>query len=154
MTRSLRRRLRPLVVYGWVVGGIRYALEFLAPDQAMNVGLYYFMPLALAWVGLKRRWGAVRWTQVAGTMVVLAFLTWFVCNTIAYLTGQFAGWQHGRFSPNAAAPLAETAMGKLWGGLSTGFLTAVGGSVWCVVFGTVLIWLPARFGPQVVESQI
>ncbi len=145
-TPSLRQRLLPLVLYGWVVGAIRYALEFIAPDQSMYFGLYYLMPVALLWVGVTRRWGAVRWTQVAVTMVALAFLTWFVCNTTAYVTGQFVGWQHGRFSPAAAAPLADDTLGKLWGGLSTGFLTAVGGSVWCVVWGTVVIWLPARLG--------
>ena len=79
-TPPLAKRLLPLVLYGWVIGGIRYAMEFLAPEQAMYVGLYYFMPLALAWVGLRRRWGAVRWTQMTVTMVALSFLTWFVWN--------------------------------------------------------------------------
>ncbi len=147
-TPPLRERLLPLVLYGWVVGGIRLLLDFIAPEQSMNFGLYYFMPLALHWVGLRKHWGAVRWTQVAFTMVVLAFLTWFVWNSIAYVTGQFMGWEFGRFAAARAAPIAETTMGKLAAGLSTGALTAVAGSLWCVVWGTVLIWLPARFGPK------
>jgi hypothetical protein len=144
-TPSLGKRLLPLILFGWAIGAIRYLLDFLAPDQAMYMGLYYLMPVALLWIGMTRRWGAVSWRQVAGTMVLLAFCTWFVWNSTAYLTGQFLGWEHGRFAPNRAAPVAETLFGKVWGGVSTGFLTAIAGSVWCLVFGTVFIWLPARF---------
>jgi hypothetical protein len=145
-TPPLSQRLLPLVLFGSVVGAIRFAAEFIAPEQSMYFGLYYLMPPAILWVGLTKRWGAVRWTQVAGTMVVLAFLTWFVWNSIAYVTGQFMGWEHGRFGAGRAPVIAETTMGKLTAGLATGGLTTVAGSLWCVVFGTVFIWLPARFG--------
>lgn len=145
-TPSLARRLMPLVLFGWVVGGLRLALDFLAPEQASFVGLYYFMPLGIAWVGLRRGWGAVRWTQVAVTMVALAFLTWFVCNSIAYSVGQFEGWTSGRYA--TGMEIAETANGKIAAGVSTGFFTAVFGSVWCVIWGTLLIWLPGRCCPK------
>lgn len=143
-TPSLPQRLMPLVAYGWIIGAIRYALDFATPDYAMYFGLYYLMPPALLYIGVTQKWGQVRLPQVVGRMVLLSFSTWFVWNSIAYVTGQFMGWQHGRFAPNRAAPLAEDLGGKIWGGVSTGFLTAVGGSVWCVAFGIVLIWLPAK----------
>ncbi|MHC5063949.1 MAG: hypothetical protein ACYTG5_08240 [Planctomycetota bacterium] len=143
-TPTLGQRLLPLVLYGWIIGAIRLALEFVAPDNAMYIGLYYLMPVGLLWVGLQYKWGTVRWTQVAGSMVLLAFCTWFPCNSGAYITGQFMEWQHGRFSPNASAALSETVTGKLWGGLSTGFVTAIAGSVWCLIWGSLVIWLPAR----------
>ncbi len=141
-TPPFRQRLFPLVLYGWVIGAIRYLLEFIAPDQAWYFGLYYCMPVAILFVGLSKRWGAVRWTQVAGTMVALAVLTWFVCNSIAYVTGQFMQWGHGRFP--TASPTADTVLGKLWGGVSMAALTTVGGTLWCVVWGTLAIWLPVK----------
>ena len=83
-------------------------------------------------------------------MVALALLTWFVWNSIAYVTGQFVGWEHGRF-PSAVA-LADTTAGKLTAGVTAGFITAVAGSVWCVVLGTVLIWLPSRLSRKAEAS--
>ncbi len=145
-TPTFRQRLFPLVVYGWVIGAIRYLLEFIAPDQAWYFGLYYCMPVALLFVGLSKKWGAVRWTQVAGTMVALAILTWFVCNSIAYVTGQFMEWRHGRFP--TASPIADTVLGKLWAGLSMAAGTTIGGTLWCVVWGTLAIWLPTRLGKK------
>ena len=141
-TPPFRQRLLPLVLYGWVIGAIRYLMDFIAPDQAWYIGLYYYMPVAILFVGLSKKWGAVRWTQVAGTMVALAVLTWFVCNSIAYVTGQFMEWRHGRFP--TGSPIADTVSGKLWAGVSTAAVTTVAGTLWCVVWGTVVIWLPAK----------
>ncbi len=148
-TPPLRQRLFPLVVYGWVIGAIRYLLEFIAPDQAWYFGLYYYMPVAILFVGLSKKWGAVRWTQVAGTMVALAVLTWFVCNSIAYATGQFMEWEHGRFrTGTGASPIADTVSGKLWAGVSTAAGTTVIGTLWCVAWGTAAIWLPTKLGKK------
>ncbi len=143
-TPPLRQRLFPLVVYGWVIGAIRYLMDFIAPDQAWYIGLYFYMPLAILFVGLSKKWGAVRWGQVAVTMVALAFLTWFVWNSIAYVTGQFMGWEHGRYP----AGIAETALGKVGRGVFTAFQTATAGSVWCLLWGTFAIWLPAKRGQE------
>lgn len=148
-TPPLRQRLFPLVVYGWVIGAIRLLLDAIAPEQAWFFGLYYLMPVGILYVGLTKKWGEVRWTQVAGAMVVLALATWLVWNTIAYVTGQFLEWEHGRFEPGVrAAEIGETTMAKLWGGVSTGLLTVVGGIGWCVIWGTLAIWLPVRLGKK------
>ena len=150
-TPPLTQRIRALAVFGLAVGLIRYALEFVAPDAAMWFGLYYAMPVALLVVGVRRSWGDIRWLTLLGTMFVLCPIVWGISNSLAYTTGQFLGWQHGRFyyggpddPANRAAPIAATALGKLGWGLLQGLLTSIGGTVWCTAWGTLLVWLPAR----------
>ena len=147
----LRQRLLPLVAVGLAVGLARYVAEFVAPGQAMYVGIYYVMPIAFLVVGLRDGWGPIRWPALLGTMALLCAIVWGVSNTLAYTTGQFLGWQHGRFHnggpddpTNRAAPIAATALGKIGLGVMQGVLTSVAGTIWCTLWGTVLIWLPAR----------
>ena len=157
-TPSLGQRLKPLVIFGYIVAAIRLALDATAPDFVLTMcfGLYYLMPLAMLVVGLQRQWGLVRWTTMAGTMIALGFVVWGVWNSIAYTTGQFMEWTHGRFYPGQgpddeagrAAPPAATATAKIGWGLLHGLLSSITSSIWCIGFGTVLIWLPGRLGAR------
>lgn len=139
-------RLRGLVIFGWAIAAIRFAMEAGLPDISARfpIGVYILMPLALAFVGLTRRWGPIPWKTMAKTMVVLALLVWALPNTITYTTGQFMEWGHGRFGPTESPPLAPTAIGKIGAGLIMGGFGAVGGTIICTLVGTLLIWLPGR----------
>ncbi|MCA8976641.1 MAG: hypothetical protein KDC98_18110 [Planctomycetes bacterium] len=149
---SLGARLRPLALLGLAIGLIRYGLEFMAPGVAMFFGVYYVMPIAFLVIGIRRQWGPIRWPAVLGTMALLCLIVWGITNTLAYTTGQFLEWNHGRFynggpsdPDNRAAPIAATALGKIGWGLLQGVLTSVAGTIWCTLWGTVVIWLPAKF---------
>ena len=148
-TPPLGQRIRGLVTFGLAIGLIRYVLEFVAPERAMWFGVYYLMPVAILVVGVRGSWGNVRWLTLFGTMVVVALIVWGIPNTVAYTTGQFLEWNHGRFynggldAPgNRAAPIQATTLAKLGLGLAQGGLTSLAGTVWCTVMGTVMIWLP------------
>lgn len=158
---TLRQRVLPLVIFGWIVAAIRLALDAGWPEATVTwyFGLFVLMPVAIAVIGLRGRWGPIPWLRMAGTMVVVALLVWGIGNAIAYTVAQFAGWQHGRFAPGVevvgadgttvreggrSAPLQDTAIAKLGVGLLHGLLSSVAASVWCTVFGTLLVWLPAR----------
>lgn len=148
---SLPQRLRPLVALGLAVGLVRYALEFAAPDVAMLFGVYYVMPVAFVVIGFRGTWGNIRWPALLGTMALLCLVVWGITNTLAYTTAQFLGWQHGRFHyggpddpSNRAAPIAATTLGKIGWGLLQGLLTSIAGTVWCTIWGTLVIWPPAR----------
>ncbi|MEO6596402.1 MAG: hypothetical protein ABIP94_16755 [Planctomycetota bacterium] len=150
-TPPLGQRIRGLVLLGLAIGLIRYGLEFVASKHAMWFGVYYVMPIALLVIGLRRTWGDIRWPVLLGTMFVMCLVVWGIPNTLAYTTGQFQGWNHGRFYSGGgddthvrAAPIAASTLGKVGLGLMQGLLTAVAGTVWCTVFGTLFIWLPAR----------
>lgn len=150
-TPPLGQRIRSLVVLGLAVGLLRYALEFTASDHAMWFGVYYVMPIALLVVGVRGSWGDITWPQLLGSMAVMCLLVWGIPNTLAYTTGQFLGWQHGRFyagdaegEGGRAAPIVATLWGKIGVGLLQGLLTSIAGTVWCTMWGTLVIWLPAR----------
>lgn len=141
----LRRRLMPLVLIGWVVATIRLVLEFQAPDQSMWFGVYYVMPLVLLIVGVRGMWGPIGWPAMAATAFLLALLVWGVPNAIAYTLGQFLDWTHGRFEPGErAAKIADNPLTKLGLGLAQGGLTSLAGAVWCILAGTLFVWIPAR----------
>ena len=151
------RRVLPLAAFGYLVATIRLGLDFWDPERAMWFGLYYTMPVALVFVGLTRRWGPIGWRPMALTMLVLGFLVWGVCNSIAYTVGQFLEWTDGRYSPGelvdgtwvetaqksrrAAEPQA-TAPGKVMAGLVHGLISSLTSTVWCTAFGTLFLWVP------------
>ena len=149
-TPPLRERLRPLVLLGLAIGLLRYAMEFVAPQHAMWFGVYYVMAAAILFVGITGKWGPIRWPVLLGTMALLCLIVWGIPNTVAYTTGQFLEWNHGRFHHGVddpetrAAPIAATALGKIGWGLVQGLATSVAGTIWCTVLGTVFIWLPGR----------
>jgi hypothetical protein len=142
---GLWKDVKPLVFFGWVVAAIRFALEFTAPQQAWYFGVYWLMPIALLYFGLVRhRLDHLSWPRLALAMILVGMLVWFVPNAISYSTAQFQGWTHGRFAPNVqSAPIAPTPVGKIRTGVVVGFLTGLAGSVWCIVWSTLLVWLPA-----------
>ncbi|MBK8978340.1 MAG: hypothetical protein IPM29_20755 [Planctomycetes bacterium] len=157
----LWQRVLPLLLIGSVLAAIRLTLDATVPDGrlTMYVGTWLVMPFAIAWVGLTRRYGPISFRQMAFTMVVVAATVWGAWNVIAYTTGQFMGWTHGRFDPGhveiaadgtetrvgaRAMPIQATAWAKLGAGLLHGVLSTAIQSVICTVLGTLLIWLPAR----------
>ena len=143
-TPPLMGRLVPLLAFVYVVAGIRLGLDFWDRTNAFWFGTYFTIPLALAYIGLGRRWGEVRWTTMAGTLLLVGLLGLLVANSIAYTTGQFMGWPDGRF-PDPA----DSTGGKILAGLSNGALSGAGaGTAWCLIWGTLLIWLPVRCCPR------
>lgn len=150
-TPPLGARVRPLVVLGLATGLLRYAMEFVAPEHAMWFGIYYVMAAAILILGVRGTWGAIRWPALLGTMTLVCVIVWGISNTLAYTTGQFLEWNHGRFyhggpedQGTRAAPIAASALGKVGLGLLQGVLTSIAGTIWCTVLGTLLIWLPGR----------
>ena len=141
----LRERILGLVVFGWAVALVRFFLDLTVPEHAMGFGVYFAMPVAFAYVGLTGRWGRVRWwPTIPGTMLVLALLVWGAVNWPVYTAAQFLGWEHGRFAPDRAPPLQDDALGKVIAGLSYAALSTLAATVWCTLWATLLIWLPAR----------
>lgn len=141
---SLWSDIRGLVFFGWVVAATRLLLDFVAPEQSMYLGVYILMPLAYLYYGWKGRWDHLAWRRVAGSLLVVVFLVWFIPNLISYSTAYFVGLEHGRFSPensgrreNFQGPL----MTILNGGMVAG-ATFLAGSVWSVTLGTLFTWLP------------
>ena len=110
----------------------------------MWFGVYYTMPLVFIYAGIKGWFDGVTWPRLALAMAMVGVLVWFAPNTIIYTVAQFMEWSHGRFQAARSAPLSPTAMGKIVSGLGSSVITLVGGMVWSVAFGTLLIWLPAR----------
>ena len=142
--RELWKDAKPLIFFGWIVAAIRFLLEFSAPQLAWYFGVYWLMPIALLYFGtLRRRFDHLSWPKLALAMVLVGMLVWFLPNAISYTTAQFEGWTHGRFAPNVqSAPIAPTDFGKIRTGVVVGFLTGLAGSVWCIVWASLLVWLP------------
>ena len=140
--------IRRLVLIGLAIGGVRFVLEFLAPNQSMYFGLYYAMPVALLAIGLSNAWGSVRWLSLLRAMVFTAVIVWGTWNSVSYTTAQFLEWNHGRFSAlegdQRALPIAATAVGKIVLGVLQGLLTSIAGAIWLTTIGTLTIWLPGR----------
>lgn len=117
----------------------------------MWFGVYYVIGATIVLIGLTGKWGAIRWPALLGTMALMCLIVWGIPNTLAYTTGQFLEWKHGRFHyggpddpTNRAAPIAATTIGKIGWGVLQGLLTSVAGTIWCTILGTVFIWLPGR----------
>ncbi|MBM3265897.1 MAG: hypothetical protein FJY97_21105 [candidate division Zixibacteria bacterium] len=135
-------RIYGLVIFGWIIAVIRFALEITAPDQAMFFGVYYGMVVAYLYYGIKGKMDDLSWARLAQAMVMIALLVWFIPNAIAYSVAQFMGWQHGRFAEETSGPIQPTASGKIMSGVGTAFGTFIGGTVWSLVLGTLFIWVP------------
>lgn len=141
---SLWSDIKVLVYFGWAVAAVRLLLDFVAPAQSMFFGVYIMMPLAYLYFGLKGKWDHLPWRRVAGSLVVVVFLVWFIPNLISYTTAYFVGLEHGRFSPESSGRRPHFQgpfMTILNGGMVAG-ATSLAGSVWSVALGTLFIWLP------------
>lgn len=159
----MRQRILPLVLFGWALAATRLILDFTAPDwpPTMHIGVFFTLPFFIAYIGLMRKWGRISWPQMALSMLLVGFLVWGIWNSIAYTTGQFMEWTHGRFDPGTptigadgvttyeggrASPIQAESLGKIGQGLLHGLVSSVAGSVWCILFGSVFIWVPAMLG--------
>jgi hypothetical protein len=141
---GLLRRMRPIILFGLAVAAVRFALDCAQLDVAMWLGVYFLMPVALIVAGIRGTYDDLKWLRLAVAMILVAVCCWFVPNSVAYTTGQFLGWQHGRFAPGRAAPIAESAWMKILAGLTVGFGTTIAGSLWLIVTSTLVVWIPAR----------
>lgn len=141
---SLWSDIRGLVFFGWIVAATRLLLDFVAPEQSMFIGVYFLMPVAYLYCGLKGRWDHLAWRRVAGSLIVVVFLVWFIPNWVSYSTAALVGLDHGRFSPEAYQTVIERdSPVKII--LNAGIVSAAtfaAGSVWSVSLGTLFIWLP------------
>ncbi len=136
--------LRPLVFLGWAIAAGRFALEWIAPDASMYFGVYYVMPLVLLVFGLRGHFDGVGFWRLVLCMFLTAILVWGIPNSVSYTVAQFQGWTHGRFGPDRAPPIADTAGARILVGLSIGGLTALAGTVWMIGFSLFFAYLPAR----------
>lgn len=144
--RPLLTVVRPLLYAGWAIAAVRLLLDAFAPDASMYFGLYYGLPVVLLVLGSRGAFDDLSWGRLSLAMILTALLVWAPMDAVAYVTGQFAGWTHGRFAADRAPPLRETAAERVAWGAVAGVLTSIAGSVWMVAAGTLLVWLPRRVG--------
>jgi hypothetical protein len=153
--------LRPIVYLAWLVAAVRLAIDatlkpaiFAAPSM---VSVFYALPLLMIWTGIRGAWDSLPFPKMLAGFALLGLLCFGLPNFVSYTTAQFAGWTHGRFRPPApgkegfgedkearAAPIKETAAGKVGAGATIGFFTTISGFVWCTVTGALFIYIPAR----------
>lgn len=151
--REIVSSVKGLIVFGWIVAAIRFVLDITATDAAMFFGVYYAMPLAYLYMGVKAKFDHLSWTRLALTMVVVAFFVWLIPNVLTYTTAQFMEWDFGRFAPGRAAPIADGSIGKLITGLTLGFGTMLAGTGWSIVFATLFIYLPKRLRARAPKAE-
>lgn len=137
--------VKGLIIFGWIIASIRLVLDLSAPEISMYFGVYYGMPLVYLYYGLTGKMDHLSWSRLAIAMVVVAFFVWFIPNVITYTTAQFMGWEFGRFSADRNEWIQDSSIRKVLSGLGISAVTFVAGSVWSIVFGSVLIFLPRRF---------
>lgn len=150
--RPLLLAVRPLLLAGWAIAVVRLLLDAFAPDVSMLFGLYYALPVVLLVLGCRGAFDDLSWGRLSLAMMLTAVLVWAPMDAIAYVTAQFAGWTHGRFAEGRSPPLRETPFERIAWGAVAGLLTAIGGTVWMVVAGTLLVWLPRRLGLRGVRA--
>lgn len=144
MLRELWSLVRPLVLVGWVVAGIRYVLEWTAPGMSMWFGVYYVVIPLLAYFAVTRRFDRCAWPKAALAMVLLAVLVWGLPNLIAYATAQFQGWTHGRFAEGRGPKPQDSTPMKLLVSLGVAGGTTVAAAVLSIVVVTLFGWVPKR----------
>src|SRR6267142_1244145 len=100
---SLWPKVRGLVIFGLCVALVRLILDAtIKPEEwtpGWFVGVDLLMPIAFIVVGIRGTLDDVPWPKWALASILLGVLVWGVPNLIAYTTGQFMGWHHGRFEP-------------------------------------------------------
>jgi hypothetical protein len=146
---SLWSRARGLILFGWLVALIRFGIDASAhpgrSDPLFWIGVYTFMPIAFLVAGIKGAYDDFSWKRVALMSILIGVLVWGVPNLIIYTTARFLGWTEGRFAPpQSGDPFGTGPGGNILAGLAIGGITSVIGSAWCLIWTTLLIWLPAR----------
>ena len=93
---SLWPRVRPLVLFGWLVALIRFGIDASVKPERSNpifyVGVDVLMPIAYLVVGVKAIWDDIPWKKYPLIALMIGLLVWFLPNAIAYTTGRFLGW--------------------------------------------------------------
>ena len=112
----------------------------------MYFGVYVAMPVVFHYCAIRESYRGVSWGRLALGMILLGVLVWGIPNTVSYTVAQFMGWRHGRFSEGRGPEIAATAIGKVLTGAKIGFFTSIAGSVWSIVWSTILIWPHGKFG--------
>jgi hypothetical protein len=154
---TLWPRVRGLVLFGWLVVLIRFALDAtLKPEEwtpGWFVGVDILMPIAFLVVGIRGTMDDLPWPKYVLMALMLGLLVWGIPNAIVYTTAQFLEWTHGRFEPTVrdaagkyvrghAFPLESASAGKLGAGLKIAGFSSIFGFVGSLVLMTLLIWLP------------
>ncbi len=155
---SLWSQFKTLILIGWVIALVRLGLDAAAPGASMYFGVYYGMPIVLLFFSIMGKYKGVPWKRLALGMILTGVLVWGLPNLIAYTTAQFAGWDHGRFGEGRGPGISESAMGKVTVGLMTAGMTSFAGSIWMILWSTILIWLPGKLGagsaPEVAKEEV
>jgi hypothetical protein len=158
--KTLWPRIRGIVFFGWLIAAIRLILDATVHPAEKTwgwwIGVDILLPIAFIVVGIKGTLDDVPWPKYLLIALVFGVLIWGVPNLISYTTGQFMGWQHGRFEPMVkepgkffpksghAPPLADSAGGKILTGLQVAGGSAAFGTVASLLVATLLIWLPGK----------
>jgi len=77
-------------------------------------------------------------------VLLIALLCWVIGNSVAYTTAQYTMWTHGRFAPDRSPEIEEGMVNKLVAGVTMGGISSIAGAIWCLIAGTLFIWLPER----------
>lgn len=143
--KSLWSQFKTLILIGWGIALVRLLLDASSQEFAMYIGVYYGMPIVLLVFAVLGIYKGVGWKRLALGMILTGLLVWGLPNLISYTTAQFMGWRHGRFAEGRGPDIAATALGKVVTGVQIAALTSVVGSVWLILWSTILIWLPGKF---------
>jgi hypothetical protein len=146
---SLWSRARGLVLFGWLVALIRFGIDASAhpgrSDPLFWIGVYTLMPIAFLVAGIRGTYDDLSWKRLALMAILIGLLVWGVPNLITYTTARFLGWTEGRFAPpKGGYPFGDSTGARVLGGLMIGIITGLIGAAWCVLWTTLLIWLPGR----------
>lgn len=119
---SVWSRLKWIAFTGWVVAGIRFALDFQEndPDVALKVsddmqwtsewiGVYYAVPILIIIGSVIGSFRGLNYVGLLKACLFLGVMCWTIPNAIVYPTAQFMEWEHGRFySEGAEAKAVKT----------------------------------------------
>jgi hypothetical protein len=146
---SLWSRARGLILFGWLVALLRFGIDAkLHPGRSEPlfwIGVYTMMPIAFLVAGIRGTFDDMSWKRLALMSVLIGFLVWGLPNLITYTTARFLGWTEGRFAPpKEGDPFGHGPGANILAGLSIGAVTGIIGSLFCIVWTTLLIWLPGR----------
>jgi hypothetical protein len=146
---SLWSRARGLVLFGWLVALIRFAIDAkFHPGRGEPLfwfGVYTLMPIAFLVAGIRGTFDDMSWKRLALMSILIGLLVWGLPNFITYTTARFLGWTDGRFAPpKSGYPFGDDTGARILGSLLAGVITGVIGAAWCILWTTLLIWLPGR----------